>query len=154
MDSRMILPFNLLILKVFHAQKNRVRPAMAEIGLSPGQPKLLTFLALHGKCLQKELAAACDIEPATISRLLNLLEENGLIARSDCTGDRRAVAVDLTAEGRQLYENEIRVRIGKINSAALTGFSEAERREFECYLRRMYRNLTGVPLDRPERAGK
>lgn len=150
----MILPFNLLILKVFHAQKNRVRPAMAEIGLSPGQPKLLTFLALHGECLQKELAAACDIEPATISKLLNLLEENGLIARSDRAGDRRAVAVDLTEKGRRLYENEIRVRIEKINSDALRDFSEAERQEFERYLRRMYRNLTGMPLDQTGRAGR
>ena len=55
--------------------------------------------------------------------------------------------IDLTEKGRRLYENEIRVRIEKINSDALRDFSEAERQEFERYLRRMYRNLTGMPLD-------
>ena len=77
----MKIPFNLIVLKTFHAQKNKVRPLMNAIGLSPGQPKVLTFLALHGACLQKDLAAACDIEPATISKLLNLLEEKGYLER-------------------------------------------------------------------------
>ena len=47
----MKIPFNLIVLKTFHAQKNKVRPLMNAIGLSPGHPKVLTFLALHGACL-------------------------------------------------------------------------------------------------------
>lgn len=143
----MKLPFNLLVLKVFHAQKNRVRPEMALIGLSPGQPKLLTFLALNGECLQKDLAAACDIEAATISKLLNSLEENGLIRRDTHSGDRRATRIALTEAGSWLYETEIRPRIGTINQCSLSGFTPEEAELFQRFLKRMYRNLTGMSLE-------
>lgn len=142
----MKLPFNLLILKVFHAQKNQVRPKMTEIGLSPGQPKVLTFLALHGPCLQKKLADACDIEPATISKLLHSLEELELIERNNRPGDRRATEIKLTQAGQELFENEIAGRIDAINTTSLSGFSEHEREQFILYLKRMYRNLTGQNL--------
>lgn len=142
----MELPFNLLILKVFHAQKNQVRPKMTEIGLSPGQPKVLTFLALHGPCLQKKLADACDIEPATISKLLHSLEELELIERNNRPGDRRATEIKLTQAGQELFENEIAGRIDAINTTSLSGFSEHEREQFILYLKRMYRNLTGQNL--------
>ena len=140
------LPFNLLILKVYHAQKNRVRPVMGAIGLSPGQPKVLTFLALHGPCLQKELAASCDIEAATVSKLLHSLEELELIERNGRPGDRRAAEITLTPAGRELFENEIAGRIGEINATSLSGFSESERAQFISFLKRMYRNLTGQDL--------
>lgn len=143
----MDIPFNLLVLKVFHAQKNKVRPQMAEIGLSPGQPKVLTFLAIHGNCLQKDLAAACDIEPTTISKMLNSLEENGLILRSALAGDKRAAIIGLTPEGRKLVEEEICPRYNSVNTRALKNFTEDEKKRFEEYLRRMYGNLTGTPFD-------
>ncbi len=143
----MEIPFNLLVLKVFHAQKNKVRPLMAEIGLSPGQPKVLTFLSIHGNCLQKELAAACDIEPTTISKMLNSLEENGLICRSALEGDKRAAVIGLTDKGRTLVRQEILPRYNSVNTLSLTDFSPDETQRFEEYLRRMYANLTGTPLD-------
>ena len=143
----MEIPFNLLILKVYHAQKNKVRPRMAAIGLSPGQPKVLTFLALHGNCLQKDLAATCDIEPTTISKMLNSLEEKGLIRRCALAGDKRAAIIALTERGRALVEQEIVPRYEQVNEISRKEFSPEEKRRFEDYLRRMYANLTGSKLD-------
>ena len=143
----MKIPFNLIVLKTFHAQKNKVRPLMNAIGISPGQPKVLTFLALHGACLQKDLAAACDIEPATISKLLNLLEEKGYLERRSHTYDRRAIQIGLTEAGKKLVENEILPRYECVNSVSLNGFTEEERQRFEAYLRRMYNNLSQTELE-------
>ena len=142
----MHIPFNLILLKVLNAQKKRIRPLMDAIGLSPGQPKVLTFLALHGPCLQKHLADRCDIEPATVSRLLNNLEEQQLISRTPQTGDRRAVLVALTPTGEALAVQEVAVRYEQVNSCSLSGFSEEEKRQFSEYLKRMYGNLTGTPF--------
>jgi DNA-binding MarR family transcriptional regulator len=55
---------------------------MTKIGLSPGQPKILTYVSEHNCCMQKEIAIALDIEPATVSQLLNNMAQNGLIKRS------------------------------------------------------------------------
>ena len=102
---------------------------------------------MNGECLQKDLAAACDIEAATISKLLNSLEENGLIRRDTHSGDRRATRIALTEAGSWLYETEIRPRIGAINQCSLSGFTPEEAELFQRFLKRMYRNLTGMSLE-------
>ncbi len=136
-------PFNLLVLKAFHAQRSHVREAMSELGLSPGQPKVMQFLLMHGASLQKDLAAKCAIEPSTISRLLEALEQRGLIARRTPENDRRAEVVSLTEAGNRMAEYELWPRFAKINASSLAGFSADEQRKFRDFLTRMYANLTG-----------
>lgn len=143
----MSMPFNLLLLKTFHAQKNRIRPLMAEIGLSPGQPKVLAFLDVHSEVSQKDLAIACDIEPATISKLLDSLEQKSLIVRSNRPGDRRVIAVRLSESGEQLVREQILPRYAEVNGASLAGFSDEEKQRFEAYLRRMHKNLCGALIE-------
>lgn len=137
----MKLPFHLLVLKAYHAQRNRIRPAIYEAGLSPGQPKILYVLVLHGPCMQKELAAACEIDPATISRILGNMESAGLIER-EAGKDKRAARVQITEKGRQAHA-AVKTRFDQIVEDSLQGFSVNERAQFVDYLNRMYHNLTG-----------
>ncbi len=135
-------PVYRLIFKVFHAQRNQVRPRMAEIGLSPGQPKILDHLAAGDRCMQKEIAAVCEIEPATVSKLLDGMEESGLVRRVPSKEDRRSGCVVITEKGRVL-QKQARERFDEIASMELNGFTEEEREQFAAYLCRVYRNLTG-----------
>ena len=48
--------FHMLLYRAFHAQRSYLRPCLGEIGLVVGQPKLITYLACHGPCGQRELA--------------------------------------------------------------------------------------------------
>lgn len=86
-------PFHLLLIRTYHAQKNRLRPEMAGIGLSPGQPKILNRLMEKDCCMQKELAESCDIQPATVSRMLDTMEQAGLVCRQEEAPRRRAASV-------------------------------------------------------------
>jgi len=138
-------PFHLMILKAFSAQRNTIRPRMADLGLSPGQPKILNILTMRGECLQKDLAEACDIEPATVSKLLNNMEENHLITRGTVPGNKRAVEISITPKGSRL-QKEISLACSQVERKALENFSEEERRSFESYLCRMYHNLTGKEM--------
>lgn len=36
--------FHMLLYRAFHAQRNFLRPSLGELGLGPGQPKLLNYL--------------------------------------------------------------------------------------------------------------
>ena len=128
-----------------NAQKNSLRPGMVQIGLSPGQPKVLRFLAAHDSCMQKEIAEALDIEPATVSRLLANMEQNGLVARSTPAERRRAESVSITEEGRVAFARWEMV-CHTVEEQSLQGFSEEEGQQFLKYLCRMYQNLTGKPL--------
>ncbi len=132
--------------KAFHAQQNTLRPGMARMGLSPGQPKVLRYLAARGTCMQKEIAQALDIEPATVSRLLTNMEQNGLAARSDPAERRRAEAIRITPEGRAALARWEEL-CGTLEEKALRDFTEAERRQVVDLLCRAYQNLTGKILE-------
>lgn len=119
---------------------------MAELGLSPGQPKILSFLVLRDRCMQKELAAACEIEPATISRLLGSMESAGLIQRERAPGDRRAECISITEAGKRAQE-KIQCHFDHVEEIALSGFTKEEKERFIAFLCRMYHNLTGREID-------
>lgn len=137
---------HLALYKAFHAQKNRTRPAMAKIGLSPGQPKVLHFLMRRDSCMQKCIAEALDIEPATVSRLIANMEQAGMIRRAAPTEDRRAEAISLTGRGRAFHA-EWEALCTTVEQEALKGFADEEKEKFVEYLCRMYRNLTGKAVE-------
>jgi DNA-binding MarR family transcriptional regulator len=49
-----------------------------------------------------DLAKAADLNPATVTALLDSLEERGIATRRRAEHDRRCVVVSLTAEGRRV----------------------------------------------------
>ena len=52
------------------AFRKRIFSALKNEGLTSGQPKVLEYLAEHDGAMQKDIAAACRIEPATMTSLL------------------------------------------------------------------------------------
>ena len=131
--------FHMLLYRTFHAQRSFLRPSVTELGLGTGQPKLLTYLALHGPCAQKELAAYFEIDPAAVCRMLDTLERGGFVQRLPGP-DRRGGKVQLTEKGRQVQAAWIR-RCRGMERAMLRGFSPEERGQFADYLSRAYHNL-------------
>lgn len=142
----MEMPFHLLVTKVFHAYRSKIRLELPALGLSPGQPKVLRMLMRHGGVLQKELAALCDIEPATVSRLLDNMEQQGLLKRVGVPGDKRAQRIEVTSRGKEVSEC-IEERFAALEGEVLADFSPQDREEFACHLAHLYRNLTGREID-------
>jgi DNA-binding MarR family transcriptional regulator len=59
-----------------------------------------------------ELAQRCALTPASVSELVDLLERDGLVRRSEDPTDRRVVVVEITARGRREIE-----RVGELMKA-------------------------------------
>jgi DNA-binding MarR family transcriptional regulator len=142
----MTIRLDVALHSTFHAQKNKIRPGMIAIGLSPGQPKVLRYLSNRSGCMQKDIASALDIEPATVSQLLGNMEQAGLIKRSSLEERRRAESVSITDKGREYYEKWLKL-CSEVEQLSMKGFSEAEKEQFLDYLGRMYHNLTDRTLD-------
>ena len=70
-------------------------------GLTAGQPKILDYLGRHNGCVQKSIADGCQIEPATLTGILNRMEEKGMIERRTEKGNRRSSYIYLTPLGWQ-----------------------------------------------------
>nr|WP_319488908.1 MarR family winged helix-turn-helix transcriptional regulator [uncultured Caproiciproducens sp.] len=142
----MPITLHMAVNKVFHAQKNKTRPGMAEIGLSPGQPKILIHLSRQNHCMQKEIAAALDIEPATVSQILNNMDQAGLVQRSAPAERKRAESVSITEKGREFYEKWQQLCEG-IEEISMRGFTQNEQEQLLDFLCRMYRNLAGKEIE-------
>ena len=72
--------------------------------LTASQLLLLKHVAEHGQALPSTIAKAIELKQATITVLINKLEEDGLVTRSRDTEDRRRVWVRLTDAGRSVLD--------------------------------------------------
>ena len=120
--------FHMLLYRAFHAQRAALRPHMAELGLGPGQPKLLSYLAAHGPSRQKQLADYFDVDPAAVSRMVEGLRRGG------------CELVELTEQGREAraaWAEHCRA----MEERMLRGFDARERELFADLLARAARNL-------------
>ena len=55
--------------------------SVKDTGLTSGQPKVLDYLLRHDGAIQKEIAIFCHIEPASLTAILNGMENKGYIKR-------------------------------------------------------------------------
>jgi MarR family transcriptional regulator, lower aerobic nicotinate degradation pathway regulator len=74
----------------------------SELGLTPAQFGVLTVLSAHPGLGQSSLARALGFDKVTVLRVLRGLESRGLVQRESAEGNRRSVAVALTAQGAQV----------------------------------------------------
>lgn len=131
--------------RAFHLMKSSTRAVARELGLGPGQPRVLSYIAVHGVSTQREIAQFFVIDPSAVSRMLDQLEKNGFLAAVPGR-DRRARALDLTDKGRaaiQVWDREC----ARVDDVMLAGFSAAEREQLADMLDRVRDNAT-AELDR------
>lgn len=82
-------------------------------GLSATQAKAICTLSRLGPMNQRQLAGQIQVEPASLVRVIDLMEKSGLLTREKSPGDRRAHLIKLTPKGTKLeptmWENLKRV---------------------------------------------
>ena len=96
-------------------------------GLSAPRLSALSVLVFAGPQSLAELAAAEQVRPPTMSRIVDGLVEAGLVTRDVKAGDRRSVRIAATEEGRRLLEAGRERRVRALTSR-LARLAESERR--------------------------
>jgi DNA-binding MarR family transcriptional regulator len=76
----------------------------ADAGITPSQLSVLATLQHHGPVTLGELAAHEQVQPPSITQIVNRLEELGHAAREPDETDRRVVRVRLTGQGKALLD--------------------------------------------------
>ncbi len=123
-DTRVTRIANRLHSAAIHLLR-RARTADQTTGLSPERLSLLSVLCFAGARTVGELAGAEMVSAPAISRILNPLEEAGLVRRERATSDRRRVIVHATAKGRRMMDAARRRRLERI-AAELERLDESE----------------------------
>jgi len=114
--------------------------SIKDTDLSLGQPKILDYLKNHDGTMQKDIAAACHIEQASLTSVLNGMEKKGLIIRKTRGENRRSLYVYLTEKGTELAER-IAAEFDEIEKTALNGFSDEQKELLVKLLSEMYKNI-------------
>lgn len=112
---------------------------VSEYGLSHGEWKVLSSLRWAGPPYRRsagDLARLADLSSGAMTNRLDRLEEAGLVRRLRDPDDRRGVLVELTDEGRALWQEALGVQAAKeaLFASALT---EREREQLNGLLRRL-----------------
>ena len=128
--------------------KKTVIKRLAGAELTPGQPKILEFLSLHDGTSQKEIAAACHIEPASVTSLLNRMEERGLVERRRLGNNRKNYFVFLTDKGRETYRL-VDEAFCRMEEEVFSGFSEEEQEAFSALFLRLSKQIHRLQEEEP-----
>ena len=142
MERNMENRFHRLLICASAAHKKYCRQRFQELDLTEGQPKVLAVLSAMENCLQKELAEACRVEPATMTSLITKMEERELIARTRETvsGGKRAYRISLTEEGKRIAA-EVKEIIYAAEQQCFDGFTQEEKEGFLKQFARVAENL-------------
>lgn len=90
---------------------------------------------------QKDLEANFHITRSTVSKVLNLMEEKGLLKRESVPGDARLKRLTLTPMAVELSQ-EMKARLNKVEGQITKGFSKEELEQFYSYMERIRKNVT------------
>jgi DNA-binding MarR family transcriptional regulator len=110
-------------------------------GLTRAQWSVLAHLARSEGSSQAALAETLEIEPITLVRLLDRLEDAGWVERRPDPGDRRVRRLFLTETARPLME-QFQQLAAETREASLSGLSEVERKQLTDLLLRVRGNLS------------
>lgn len=81
-----------------------------EPGLSDTQLAALAALERHEMMTPGELAEHEKVQPPSMTRVIAVLEERGLVIRAPHASDRRQVVLTATAEGKEVVRQSRRLR--------------------------------------------
>ncbi len=100
------------------------------MGVTRAQWRVLARLKREPGLRQVELAERLDMEPITLCRIVDRLEEAGLVERKTDPSDRRAWLLELTAKADPLVK-QLRVLARGIAEEAMDRISENELRQLQ-----------------------
>lgn len=103
--------------------------ATIELGVSPGEGHLLSYLRSYAPCPVSELERVFGHKRSTLTSMLDRLAERDLLTRQINSTDRRSFTIELTPDGRKLagklrkvleaFEQDVK---DQVNDKQMAGF--------------------------------
>lgn len=124
--------FPFAVARVTRRWRKMLDERLKDLGVTQARWSTMVYLKQGGEGLtQRELASLMAIENPTLVRLLDSLEQQGLIERRPCPNDRRARRLFLTKDGIN-FMDELSERAETLREEMLAGIPD---KEIECALK-------------------
>lgn len=130
-----------LLERVSRRFKKYSKKELAAIGvtISSEQWVVLKRISEYPGTTQKDIATSTYKDPASITRILDLLQKENLIRRED-GNDRRSFGIFLTDKGTELVEKVLPTAV-KMRAKGLDGISEEEKILLNRLLKKIHDNF-------------
>jgi MarR family 2-MHQ and catechol resistance regulon transcriptional repressor len=115
----------------------------AQARLTLTQLRILRCLEQEGPLPVSRLGRSAGCSSASMTRIVDRLEERRLVCRSRRLSDRRAIEVSLTGEGRHLVAEVVPVKVSAVRQA-LEAMGDGDRRNLFHGLRCLVERLRAV----------
>lgn len=124
--------------------RRRFETRAAEMGLTSSQWRLLVHLMRNGPMPQARLADLLEIEPISVSRLVDRMQEAGWVCREPSPNDRRIRIVTATEKTRAAISDAKKIS-EEIYRVALAGLPPGAHEALLATLRHIIANLSSTP---------
>lgn len=137
------LPY--LLNRVTREMLKGVDEKFAQHGLTVPKWRMLAVLSDRKTCGFAELVEVTMIEPATLSRLIGQLIDDGLVTRERSSRDARTVDIALTEKGDAAFSGTL-PWAADVENRISRGLSASDLRILKKALAQMYENITTSEL--------
>jgi MarR family transcriptional regulator for hemolysin len=139
------LPFE--IAETAHALRREFDRRAAPLGVTRAQWRTLAWIGRQPGMRQVELADHLDVEPITLCRIVDRLEEAGLVERRRDPDDRRAWRLHLTDKAEPLM-HDLRAIAHSLTESAFAGASDADCEAVRTFLANVRDNLAALTAEK------
>ncbi|MEU5646871.1 MarR family winged helix-turn-helix transcriptional regulator [Streptomyces milbemycinicus] len=137
-------PMSEAIFRAARAHRIMAGNLLRETGLYPGQELLMMQLWERGEQRQADLIKTLGLDPSTVTKMLQRLEQSGFVTRRPSSHDRRAVVVNTTRAGQALRDRVLQAW-RDLEQITAHGLTDEEYDQAMHLLARIEANLTGTP---------
>ena len=119
--------------------KRAMDETLDEFDLDWSEYKLLSLLTREGEVYRSspgKLARIMELSSGAMTNRLDRLEQAGLVRRLPDPDDRRGILVELTPDGKRVYEDAVGVQ-GRKESLVASALSVPEKKQLNALLRRL-----------------
>ena len=129
-----------LLARIFYAMRGHTEDALKPYGLTPMQVTILATLNRWDGLSSAEMSRRFGVTPQTMGEMIANLERRSLLARTQDPSNRRALKLNLTADGRKMVRQCDEVLDG-VETDMFKGMSEREFKQLRRQLAQLHDDL-------------
>ena len=130
--------------QIYGRRDQQLAKSLRPFRLSVPQWRVMAALVDLGTCTINRLSDLTVVDRTTLSRTLDRMERNGLVARKRVEADKRSYEMRLTAAGRAMLRRIWPV-MSYHNTRAIAGLSEREMAQLRAIIEKMIANVAAPP---------
>ncbi len=134
-----------LLIQTCKAHRSYANGLLGAFGLHAGQEMMLATLWREGGLSLSQLAERLEVQPPTVTRIVQRMEAGGLVERSPDPEDQRVSLICASAKGLELRE-QIEAVWKKLEARTTEGMTQEERLLFRRLLLQARENLGDPPV--------